>query len=128
MRRRVLLGLPAANGTVETPELATGQRPVERDFSRGLWNDLGQKQAVLSALQTARVQAQADEYSDHRRIRPHRGARRAIKDGRARQLTTLFGAAQSSRRISIPAARGSPRAKLSARWLGSRPIDASRVS
>src|SRR3974390_1252199 len=50
-------------------------------------NQVGDVDAVM---QTRLVQAQADEYCDHRRICSQCGCRRGIKDWRTRQLTTLF--------------------------------------
>jgi hypothetical protein len=52
---------------------------------------LAESKSVLAAMQTQLVQAQVDGYCQHRRKCAHCGSRRAIKDWRTRQLTTLFG-------------------------------------
>jgi len=94
MKWRVLLELTEANGNVETRELATGHRPTSAIAPEAVGLTLAEGKSVLAAMQTRLVQAQADGYSHLRRICSHCGSRRAIKDRRTRQLTTLFGVVQ----------------------------------
>jgi len=68
MKWRVLLELTGANGHVETRELATGHRPTSAIAPEAVGLTLAEGKSVLAAMQTRLVQAQADEYCDHRRI------------------------------------------------------------
>jgi hypothetical protein len=79
MKWWVLLELTEANGNVETHELVTGHRPASAIFPEAIGLTLAEGKSVLAAMQTELVQAQADEYCDHRRICSHCGSRRSIK-------------------------------------------------
>ena len=94
MKWRVLLELTEANGSVQTREMVTGNRPTNATSPETIGLTLAEGKSVLAAMQTQLVQAQADEYCQHRRTCSHCGSRRAIKDWRTRQLTTLFGVVQ----------------------------------
>jgi hypothetical protein len=63
-----------------------------RDLIRRMFPSAPTKSATSCNFQL--VQAQTDGYCDHRRKCSHCGSRRAIKDWRTRQLTTLFGVVQ----------------------------------
>jgi len=94
MKWRVLLELTEANGTVETRDLVAGHRQTSGISPEEIGLTLAEGKSVLVAMQAELVRAQADEYCHHRRICSHCGSRRAIKDWRARRLTTLFGVVQ----------------------------------
>ena len=89
MKWRILLELTETTGSVQTREMVTGDRLPP---SIGL--SLAESKAILAAMQTQLVQAQTDGYCGHRRKCSHCGSRRAVKDWRTRQLTTLFGVVQ----------------------------------
>jgi len=91
MKWRVLLELTEANGHVQTHEMVTGDRPTNATSPETIGLTLAESKSVLAAMQTQLVQAQVDGYCRHRRKCAHCGSRRAIKDWRTRQLTTLFG-------------------------------------
>ena len=91
MKWRVLLELTKVDGNVKTRELMTGHRPTIAMSPAAIGLTLAEGKSVLAVMQTRLIQAQADRYSQHRRICSHCGSRRAVKDWRARQLTTLFG-------------------------------------
>ena len=55
---------------------------------------LAESKSILDAMQAQLVQARTAGYCDHRQKCLHCGSRRAIKDRRSRQLTTLFGVVQ----------------------------------
>ena len=98
------------------------RRPADKcDFPESIGLSLAESKSILAAMQTQLVQAQTDGYCDHRRKCSHCGSRRAIKDWRTRQLTTLFGVVQvatprfnacrcgvASRRIDSPMAEIMP--------------------
>jgi hypothetical protein len=94
MKWRVLLELTEANGNVETREMAKGHRPPNEISPESVGLSLAEGKSVLAAMQMQLVQTQTDEYCDYRRICSYCGSRRAIKDWRTRQLTTLFGVVQ----------------------------------
>ena len=94
MKWRVLLELTEANGNVETRELVTGHRPTNAMSPAAIGLTLVEGKSILAAMQTQLIQALADGYCQHRRTCSHCGSRRAVKDWRTRQLTTLFGAVQ----------------------------------
>ena len=94
MKWRVLLDLTEVNGNVETRELMTGHRPMIVMSPAAIGLTLVEGKSVLAALQARLVQAEADGFCQHRRACSRCGSRRAVKDRRARQLMTLFGAVQ----------------------------------
>jgi hypothetical protein len=92
--------------------MVTGDQPPNEISPEVIGLSLAEDKSVLSAMQRQLVQAQADEYCDYRRKCAHCGSRRGIKDERMRQLTTLFGVVQVSRRLaSILAAVELPHAE-----------------
>ena len=110
MKWRVLLELKETNGSVQTHEMVTCDRPTNATSPEMIGLTLAEGNSVLAAMQNQMVQSQVDGYCQHRRKCAHCESRRAIKDWRTRQLTTLFGAWKSRRLASIPAAVESPRA------------------
>ena len=121
MKWRVLLELTEANGSVQTQEVAAGDRPTNAASPETIGLTLAKGKSILAALQTQLVQVQADEYCQRRRKCAHCGSDRGIKDWRKRRLTTLFGVVEveaprfnpcrcgiSSRRITSPLAEIMP--------------------
>jgi hypothetical protein len=94
MKCRILFELTEASGSVQTHEMVTGSRPIDGSFPETIGLTLAEGKSILAAMQTQLVQAQADEYCQHRRKCAHCGSRLAIKDWRTRRLTTLFGVVQ----------------------------------
>jgi hypothetical protein len=91
MKWQILLELTGANGNMQTREIVAGDRPTGVISPESIGLSLAEGKSILAAVQTQMVQAQTDSYWDHRRKCAHCGSRRAIKDWRTRQLTTLFG-------------------------------------
>jgi hypothetical protein len=91
MKWRILLELTEATGSVQTREMGTGGRPTIATSPETIGLTLAEGKSILAAMQTQLVQTQVDGYCDHRRICSYCGSRRATKDWRTRQLTTLFG-------------------------------------
>ena len=94
MKWRIWLELTETTGSVQTREMVTGDRPTNVISPESMGLSLAESKSILAAMQTQPVQAQTDGYCDHRRKCSHCGSRRAIKDWRTRQLTTLFGVVQ----------------------------------
>ena len=94
MKWRILLELTETTGSIQTSEMVTGDRPTNVISPESIGLSLAESKSILAAMQTQLVQAQTDGYCDHRRKCSHCGSRRAIKDWRTRQLTTLFGVVQ----------------------------------
>ena len=94
MKWRILLELTETTGSVQTREMVTGDRATNVISPEFIGLSLAESKSILAAMQTQLVQAQTDGYCDHRRKCSHCGSRRAIKDWRTRQLTTLFGVVQ----------------------------------
>ena len=94
MKWRILLELTETTGSVQTREMVTGDRATNVMPPESIGLSVAESKSILAAMQTQLVQAQTDGYCDHRRKCSHCGSRRAIKDWRTHQLTTLFGVVQ----------------------------------
>jgi hypothetical protein len=88
------LELTETTGSIQTREMIAGDRPTNVISPEAIGLTLAESKSIFAAMQTQLVQTQTDGYCDHRRNCSHCGSRRAIKDWRTRQLTTLFGDVQ----------------------------------
>jgi hypothetical protein len=92
MRWRVLVELTGPDGNVGVEEVTGGGRSsVDHLTEKTIGLTLAEGKAILGALQTRLVEAQALAYCAARRRCRHCGRMRPLKEWRRRRLATLFG-------------------------------------
>src|SRR5271157_3973118 len=91
MKWRVMVELGGAEGTVELHEVSVGGGTTTEFSAETLGLTIAEGNTALAGLQRHLVQAQTEEHCRNRRLCPHCGAQRPLKDIRRRQLRSLYG-------------------------------------
>jgi hypothetical protein len=102
MEWRVTIELSGADGTTQIHDVARGGGADPHSTFDPLGLTLDGSKALLAAVQRHLVQARVSEYCAVRRRCPRCRHLRALKDTRARRLSSLFGT------VEVPAPRFKP--------------------